>query len=45
VTVRFAALENAPDTVEGSVDMLVAKGCTPQLNRLVDAMSDAEPAG
>lgn len=44
VTVRFAALENAPDTVEGSVDMLVAKGCTPQLNRLVDAMSDAEPA-
>lgn len=42
VTVRFAPLENAPDTVEGSVDMLMAKGCAPQLNRLVDALSDAE---
>ncbi|HEV7341952.1 MAG TPA: hypothetical protein VGN68_09965 [Sphingopyxis sp.] len=42
VNVRFAALENAPDTAEGSVNMLMAKGCTPQLNRLVDAMSDAE---
>jgi hypothetical protein len=42
VTVRFTALENAPDTVEGSVDMLMAKGCTPQLNRLVDAMSESE---
>ncbi|OWQ92395.1 hypothetical protein [Sphingopyxis witflariensis] len=45
VTVRFAALANAPDTVEGSVDMLMAKGCTPQLNRLVDTMSDSEAAG
>ena len=42
VTVRFAAIENAPDTVEGSVDMLMAKGCSPQLNRLVDTMSEAE---
>jgi hypothetical protein len=42
VTVRFTAVENAPDTVEGSVDMLMAKGCTPQLNRLVETMSDAE---
>ncbi|MBJ7440775.1 MAG: hypothetical protein JHD35_17355 [Sphingopyxis sp.] len=42
VKVRFTSLANAPDTVEGSVDMLMAKGCTPQLNRLVDAMSDAE---
>lgn len=42
VTVRFAALENAPDTVEGSIDLLMAKGCTPQLNRLVDTMSEAE---
>ena len=42
VTVRFTALENAPDTVEGSVDMLMAKGCAPQLNRLVDAMSETE---
>ncbi|MBO9694824.1 MAG: hypothetical protein J7499_01370 [Sphingopyxis sp.] len=42
VTVRFAAVENAPDTVEGSVDMLMAKGCSPQLNRLVDTMSESE---
>ncbi|WP_447929718.1 hypothetical protein [Sphingopyxis fribergensis] len=42
VTVRFAAIENAPDTVEGSIDMLMAKGCSPQLNRLVDTMSEAE---
>ena len=42
VTVRFAAMDNIPDTVEGSVDMLMAKGCSPQLNRLVDTMSDAE---
>lgn len=42
VMVRFAAIENAPDTVEGSVDMLMAKGCSLQLNRLVDTMSEAE---
>ncbi|RYD42804.1 MAG: hypothetical protein EOP63_11810 [Sphingomonadales bacterium] len=42
VTVRFAAMENAPDTAEGSIDMLMAKGCSPQLNRLVDTMSEAE---
>jgi hypothetical protein len=42
VTVRFAAVENAPDTVEGSIDMLMGKGCSPQLNRLVDTMSEAE---
>ena len=42
VTVRFTAVENAPDTVEGSIDMLMAKGCSPQLNRLVDTMSEAE---
>ncbi|MDK2762347.1 MAG: hypothetical protein KYX64_13435 [Sphingopyxis sp.] len=42
VTVRFAAMDAAPDTVEGSVDMLMAKGCTRQLNRLVDTMSEAE---
>ena len=41
-TVRFAAMDAAPDTVEGSVDMLMAKGCTRQLNRLVDTMSEAE---
>ena len=42
MTVRFAAVESAPDTVEGSIDLLMAKGCTPQLNRLVDTMSEAE---
>lgn len=42
VTVRFAPMENIPDTVEGSIDMLMAKGCSPQLNRLVDTMSEAE---
>jgi hypothetical protein len=40
VTVRFAAVENAPDTVEGSVDLLMAKGCSPQLDRLVDTVSE-----
>ncbi len=42
VKVRFTPLENAPDTIEGSIDMLMAKGCSPQLNRLVDTMSEAE---
>ncbi|MDR6834501.1 MULTISPECIES: hypothetical protein [unclassified Sphingopyxis] len=42
VKVRFTPLENAPDTIDGSVDMLMAKGCTPQLNRLVDAMAEGE---
>ncbi|KTE22682.1 hypothetical protein ATE67_01760 [Sphingopyxis sp. H050] len=45
VTVRFAEMGAIPDTVEGSVDMLMAKGCTPQLNRLAEAMSEAETAG
>lgn len=45
VTVRFSAMDNAPDTVEGSVDMLMAKGCSPQLNRLVDAMAETESTG
>jgi hypothetical protein len=41
VTVRFTSLASAPDTVEGSIDMLVTKGCSPQLNRLVDTISEA----
>lgn len=45
VTVRFAQVEARPDTVEGSIDMLIGKGCTPQFNRLVDAMSEAEATG
>ncbi len=44
VTVRFAPLEAFPDSIESSIDMLVAKGCTPQLNRLVDSMSEEEQA-
>lgn len=42
VTVRFTAIENAPDTPEESIDMLMTKGCSPQLNRLVDALSESE---
>lgn len=42
VTVRFTSIDNAPDTVEGSIELLMAKGCSPQLNRLVDTMSEAE---
>ena len=42
VTVRFTPMDNPPDTIEGSVDMLMAKGCSPQLDRLVDAMSENE---
>jgi hypothetical protein len=42
VTVRFTGVENAPETAEKSVDLLMAKGCTSQLNRLVDTMSEAE---
>lgn len=44
VTVRFTPLEAIPDSVESSIEMLVAKGCTPQLNRLVDTMSKDEQA-
>ncbi|MCA0210160.1 MAG: hypothetical protein LCH74_13940 [Proteobacteria bacterium] len=42
VTVRFTSVGSVPDTVEGSIEMLMAKGCSPQLNRLVDTMSEAE---
>lgn len=45
VTVRFAQIDAAPDTVEGSIEMLMAKSCSPQLNRLVDTMSEAERTG
>lgn len=45
VTVRFTQMGTLPDSAENSVDMLMAKGCTPQLNRLVDAMSESETAG
>ncbi|WP_432768133.1 MAG: hypothetical protein HEQ22_11960 [Sphingopyxis sp.] len=45
VTIRFAAMGAMPDSAESSVDMLMAKGCAPQLDRLVDAMSETETAG
>lgn len=45
VVVRFAPMETLPDSAEGSVNMLMAKGCTSQLNRLVDAMSENEATG
>src|SRR3546814_16234848 len=41
VTVRFTAMESAPDTAEGSVDILMTKGATLQLTRTVDTMSAA----
>lgn len=42
VTVRFTAVETAPDTPEESIDMLMTKGCSKQLNRLVDALSESD---
>src|SRR3546814_18821200 len=45
VTVRFAALDAMPEAADGAAEMLVAKGCTPELDRLVGAMSEAETAG
>ena len=32
------------ETTEGSADILMDKGCVPQLNRLVDAMAEVEAA-
>lgn len=45
VTVRFAALDSMPDAADGAAETLMAKGCTPQLDRLVDAMTESEAAG
>ena len=45
VTIRFTPLDAIPDSAERSFDMLMAKGCTPQFNRLVDTMADEEQAG
>ena len=45
VTIRFTQMGTLPDSAENSVDALMTKGCTPQLNRLVDAMSESETAG
>lgn len=45
VTVRFAALESVPETLDATVETLVANGCAPQLDRLVTVLSDAEGTG
>lgn len=45
VTVRFAAVAALPETPDSAGEMLMGKGCTPQLDRLVDAMAEAEAAG
>lgn len=44
VTVRFAMLDALPDTVDGVAAALSAKGCTGQLDQLVDVMVDSEAA-
>src|SRR5690606_4612639 len=44
VTVRFAPLDAMPETPDASADVLSAKGCSPQLDRLVDALSADESA-
>lgn len=45
VSIRFAPLDAMPEGAEGAAAMLVAKGCQPQLDRLVDAMAESEAAG
>lgn len=45
VTIRFAPLESLPEAADGAAEMLMAKGCKPQLDRLVDAMAESEAAG
>ncbi len=45
VTIRFKPMGEVPATPDASVDALMAKGCTPQLNRLVDTMAEAEASG
>lgn len=42
VTVRFTAIAAMPETPDAASEMLLGKGCTPQLDRLVDAMSESE---
>jgi hypothetical protein len=46
VTMRFTAVEAMPESVEATVDLLVAKGCTAQLDLLVDTLNEeaAKPA-
>lgn len=42
VTFRLTPIEAAPETPEQAIDLLMAKGCTHQLDRLVDAMTEEE---
>lgn len=44
VTVRFSAIAAMPETPDAATEMLMAKGCTPQLDRLVDTMTETESA-
>lgn len=44
VTVRFSAIAALPETADAASEMLMAKGCTPQLDRLVDTMTETESA-
>lgn len=45
VSIRFALLDTMPEGADGAAAMLVAKGCKPQLDRLVDAMAESDAAG
>ena len=45
VTGRFAARAAMPETPDAAGEMLLGKGCTPQLDRLVDAMAESEATG
>jgi hypothetical protein len=45
VTVRFAALDSVPETIDATVETLMANNCAPQLDRLVDALSEGEGTG
>jgi hypothetical protein len=40
VTVRFAALENPSDDAQASMEALISKNCTGQIDRLAAAMAD-----
>lgn len=44
VAVTFTPVETLPETPEEMADLLLAKGCSVQLERLVDAMAEAEAA-
>lgn len=44
VTIRLTQLTTRPDTPESAYDLLSSNGCSPQVERLVDAMSQDETA-